>query len=601
MESAPKKRKGRKKTLLRRIGGKLTGQIKNKQVRKVLNNGINKLDRHPAVKGAIATVLAAGLLQGAGAVIDTEYQVVQVTDPTAVVGEVEYGIVPAYWENHTKKSLFQNVNLIDGYGNETKVPYSNVSVISSAFSNRQLKTYDVFYKLSQDAQISRKSKSHNTITNLKAGTVVIGKKSADEDGYVEVCTDNGQVGLIQFSKMEEIMKVPERQPVMTGSGEYKAYNGEVLGIDVNTSGVNLTQLEEILAGTRKRDHVGAIKDTTVNYVYIKMGGYYHDISAHTPLWAEGNEYNSYMGKVVDIIDLCKKYDKQYGFYFYSTAITKEEGKEEAATLNKMISYLKSHGVEAPALPLAIDVECQNNDRQRKIIGNADKVAEASKARSIIFNEVKRENGNYIPNMTIYTNQNATGIASGAEKIIDLDVFADNIDGLKEIPVWWVSSLGSDSSARSGDKVAAKVTPEGKRFKIFGKQILLDKSVQGSFLVDYDIIYEKYYKEFIGKDKASNIVEETTPTQMSSTKSPLNTTMIGYRPTGKTPLYSIGSGRSLGYIDEQTQLIGRMVPDKYGFVSVVTRDGRKGKVKLSNLEAVARNQEQSVQDQDIEDI
>ena len=606
-----KKRYNAKKKEVKRNIRKKINSIKGKpKLKKTLHmamNGVDYVDKHKMLKGAIAALLALTAVHIAGDKINPKYQVAYINNGTAVVDKDDHGLVRASGEDRTRRSIFDNVTVTAESGDKDSLPYNDITVISNAFSKFELANYDVVYRLKDDQPLLNKTEKGKIITNLPIRATVIGKRAA-KDGYIKIHTDNGLTGYVPESSVKKIMDIPEQQSMSTSTStststsyKYKAFDGKVLGLDVNPSGVNFNQLEEMLAGTRKKDSFGSFKDTEVNYVYIKMGGYNHRYSDHRVLWAEGEELDFYMGKVFRIIDLCKKYNKAYGMYFYSTAITEKEGKEEAVTLNKMIQYLKDHGVEAPALPLAIDAEQDDRgyDRQNQVLYNSEKIAEASKARAIIYNSVRKENGDYIKNVAIYTDQNTTGVVGNSKrKVFDLEEFAKNIE-TKEIPIWWVSA--AESAAKSGQRVSAMELPDGKKYKVFCEQIITDTKVNESFLVDYDKIDEKYYKDFIDKDRQNKAFTGVIAPQVSSTKSPLNTTMIGYMPRHRTTLYGIGSGKSLGYIDEGTQLIGKVVPDKKGFVHVVTRDGRNGKVRLSNLTAINNRQPELNSEEDREEI
>ncbi len=556
------------------------------------------LKKHPEAKGAVkalGVLLSALAVYNAGAeIINPEYQIAEVQNQTAVTEEGEYGFIDARTENEPERTLGGNVRFGKENGDIVKVPYANISVLSNAFSKREIEKYPIVYKLTQDAELKKQNKRESVVTYLKAGTVVIGQKIEDGE-YVEVRTDNGLTGKVLVNSLEKIFEAPEKEEekksntTHRGDG-YRAVNGEVIGIDVNTSAVNLDDFEKMLTGDIKYDRVGQIKDTKPNYVYIKIGGYYAEYSEHTALWNE-NEYEKYMSRIVEMIRLCQKHNVEYGFYFYSTAITEQEALAEADLINRKMEFFKGHGIEPPALPLAIDIETKKPgayDRQKALIGHPDEIEKSSKARAKTFDEVLKKNGDYI-SLAIYTNQNVTGArGNNNEKIIDMETLADNIKDMDTLPIWWVAQLTVESADNSGKAVQGSKTPKGKELHIYGKQITQDTVVPNcEFLVDYSIIYEDDYLEIL--DNAKGKKKTATIGDMSLDNSTPDTEMIAYIPKHRTKLYGIGKGKDKGYVDESTQLLGRSMPDSEGKIIVVTRDGRKGRIDLSNLEKLDRSE------------
>ena len=600
---------------LKSIKNKINIQNAKKGAKKVFTNGKDFLNRHPAVKGALIALASLALVNGAEKIQNPRYQVAQAQNPTANVEEGEYGLIGANGENRPKKGIDAKVKFRQEDGSSARVPYIDVIVLSDSFTEKELEKCDIVYRLKDDADLRDKNKIDKIKAKLKAGTIVIGNALNVDIGYTNVHTDNGMTGKISNDLLEEIMELPkienkekdqEKDNENDGKSEvhenddYYAVNGEVLGIDVNTSAVNLNQFEEMLAGTRKKERVGEITNTKINHVYIKIGGYYAEYEKHTPLWdKKTGEYDKYMNKVVDMVKLCQKYNVEYGFYFYSTAINETEAHDEAKRINEKLEYFKEKGINPPTLPLAIDIETKavgHYDRQKVLAGNAKKIEESSKARAITFNEVLKENGDYV-SVGLYTNQNVTGaVGSEKEKIIDLETLADNISEMKTIPIWWVASLEADSAAKSCDSINNTITPKGKKLHVFCKQIEHDTRVKGSFLVDYSIIYEDDYIELLNSNSKNR--KNKSAEQLSSTKSQTKTTMLdiqpkgktnttirGLRPICKTKLYDYTGSHCIGEVDETTQIIGIGLPDKYGRINVVTRDGRKGKVSIDYLESV----------------
>ena len=528
-----KKRKVEAKKNIRKKINSIHGKPKLKKTLNKVMNGVDYIDKHASLKGAIAAALAVGTVMLVDDIANPKYQVSYVNEGTAVVEKGGHVLTRANGEDYTRKDLFGKVSVKEENGEKSKIPYADITVLSNSFSKNELDKYEVVYRLTGDQPLRKKNNIGKVITNLPKGTTVIGKSSSMDGTYTIVHTDNGLTGCVLSDHLKQIMTIPKKEEKRTpkkktsestiGKSGYVVVNGEVLGIDVNTSAVNLTQFEEILSGARKHSPIGSISNTKVNHVYIKIGGFGY--KSHNPVW-NSNDYNIYMDKIVKMIDICKKYDVPYGFYFYSTAVDKQDAIKEADLINKKMDYFRERGVESPILPLALNVELNDSsDKQRSIYrglsGKAreDSIAKASIARAEIFNRVLAEHGDYI-SMSLYTNQAVTTDHDNS-KVLDLSVLADHIDGMETLPIWWVSQLGANITDISGQKIDGITTPKGKKIHIYGKQIAHDTPVEGSFLVDYSIIYEDDFKSFLRESGVTDIDKPNEGTDTDGSELSIN--------------------------------------------------------------------------------
>ena len=512
-----------------------------RKIRRRMKKHIEEIQQNPKLyvksklSGGLAAILMVGLGMGVLDMTTEKYQVVEFPPPYTETGEMQTGLAYAKWssENEFKKNVFtQNVTVIDADGNEYRIKAAQLSALSDAFSKKELEEYQQIYQVIIKSELTNKM-GNKVKATLPAGSYVAGKSEPDSEDMISVITDDGRKGKIVASNLEKIISRPDQGPLQpteqegiqakplsnitgnqiefTGStyaNDFTVINGEVMGIDVNTSGVKMDVLRELLDGSRKLNTVGNITNTQINYIIIKMGGFYWETEDHRNVWGQ-EEYDEYMEKIIDIIDLCKEFHIPYGFYFYSTAINEQEAAEEARDINRKLTFLRERGVDPPAIPLALDVEMgvsnKYTDRQLKA---SDNIEEASIARAQIFNEVLREHGDYT-SMMIYTNQNVT-VQDGC--FLDLSTMLDHITVMDTLPIWWVSQYGVKSAEQSGKEMDGTITPQGKTLKIVGKQIVLDEQVEGSFLVDKDVFSEEYFFELLHKNQVRTLNQEELNTE-----------------------------------------------------------------------------------------
>ena len=117
-------------------------------------------------------------------------------------------------------------------------------------------------------------------------------------------------------------------------------------------------------------------------------------------------------------------------------------------------------------------------------------------------------------------------------------------------------------------------------EIVMKQVALDVAPG----IDMNIANEEWIKPYLNKFakwKSSHAPQE------ASKKNNDNTLNSAYLTAFNTPLYSFTGKHVKCILDKGVQLLGKGVPDNNGYVSVVTRDGKSGKVDISRLTKAVR--------------
>ena len=201
-----------------------------------------------------------------------------------------------------------------------------------------------------------------------------------------------------------------------------------LMIDVS-SGVTEEEFESYL-----RD---GINGENVEAVYLKLGNsrygldaFYEDENGDVQfaertfvLDEEGNEVLTFK----PYLDLCNKYGKDVGMYYYSTCINDKEAIKEAERIKEL--YTKGGCDINCSLPFAVDVEVSDdNDRQSTVSPE-----ELSKSKATLVKELKN-NGVIGEDYFLYSNL-STSCNNYDTKLIDSIVENDLKDGAPNRLSW----------------------------------------------------------------------------------------------------------------------------------------------------------------------
>ena len=265
--------------------------------------------------------------------------------------------------------------------------------------------------------------------------------------------------------------------------------GTTSGIDVSSA--NPKELEKIIkngipntVSTRDYQDVNISKRSgDVNFVYIKLGA------------------SGYGSGKLDIIENYDGYIEQikvleenripYGFYYYSTAITKAEAKEEARHIKKVIKELKGkYNLKHDLLDVVVDFEIANEeDRHYDEPRN-----QVSEAKAHLIN-LLMEDGSGV---TIYIAPRAYS-SRLAERIIDMKVFREALKEPDKVTIWLCSSV--NAKGKDSSKLATyekELTDMG--FRIIARQFITDvTSMPGK--CDLNVMDPQYLQQ---KIKESNL-------------------------------------------------------------------------------------------------
>ena len=178
-----------------------------------------------------------------------------------------------------------------------------------------------------------------------------------------------------------------------------------MGIDISALGISdSNSLRELLIASG-----GAIestideKDTSdiegkINFVYIRLGA-----SGYGTNFSQIADEN-----LEEFVAICEEYGVPYGFYYYSTAITKEESELEAEYIKKLIESLGN--LKFNELPIALDYEISNNevaDRQYDLTLTEVKaylayLVEKEYGKTIVYGNIESLYSNPIVNLETYS-------------------------------------------------------------------------------------------------------------------------------------------------------------------------------------------------------
>lgn len=248
------------------------------------------------------------------------------------------------------------------------------------------------------------------------------------------------------------------------------------GIDVSgTSGKQLKKLLErgVPNKVTTKDYTSGIDISNrageINFVYIKLGASGYGKGKLNII----ESYDNY----IEQIKVCEEKGIPYGFYYYSTAITKDEADQEVQHIKKVIDELKSkYGLKYNILPLALDIETQpKNERQFDA-----SIEQVSKAKSHWINKAQKLG--ISQKINVYISKRAFYPESG-ERIIDIEVFKNALNNPEKVAIWLGSSLTSKGKdPKNLDKYIEYLNKYG--FEVVARQILLD--VDGGYDINiYD--------------------------------------------------------------------------------------------------------------------
>ena len=202
--------------------------------------------------------------------------------------------------------------------------------------------------------------------------------------------------------------------IMEGTSTSKS--GKVIGIDVSEN-MPADQLKELLQSkdgipSNLYDVDGNLYNASnysgkVNYVMIKIGARgYGD---------EGNLIDNGI-RYAEQAAVCEELGVPYGFYYYSTALTKEEAAEEIAEVAKNLGKLES--TKYNVLPFALDIEQCDGSRLcgkdvTDIAAYWANEAEATTGKVMLYSggrDVSRTSSERIINLTEFNKQLNSGPA-----------------------------------------------------------------------------------------------------------------------------------------------------------------------------------------------
>lgn len=253
--------------------------------------------------------------------------------------------------------------------------------------------------------------------------------------------------------------------------------GTAPGIDVSgTSGKQLKKLLErgVPNKVTTKDYTSGIDISNrageINFVYIKLGASGYGKGKLNII----KSYDNY----IEQIKVCEEKGIPYGFYYYSTAITKDEADQEVQHIKKVIDELKSkYGLKYNILPLALDIETKPKNKERQFDASIEQV---SKAKAHWINKAQKLG--ISQKINVYISKRAFYPESG-ERIIDIEVFKNALNNPEKVSIWLGSSMTSKGKdPKNLDKYIEYLNKYG--FEVVARQIVLD--VDGGYDINiYD--------------------------------------------------------------------------------------------------------------------
>lgn len=331
-----------------------------------------------------------------------------------------------------------------------------------------------------------KSEKIATIENgseIKISEAEIGEiQEVDKKYWIKVTLPDDTIGYIdyEFLKDEKI----EKEKVFSSEAVEKSMankklsaGGKVVGIDI--SGMKPQELDKLLASKEKQitEDVSESKCGTdelagnINFVYIKVGS-----SGYRKFNQNLNENYIEQAKV------CEEHKIPYGFYFYSTAITKDEAVTEAEFIDKALADKRISNSKYNLLPFAIDVELTDeNDRQHG--------ENLTNVKKYLKNSIEPQLGKSI----LYGNGTTLAPTSG-EKIIDLDrYYEDSLEGDKLV---WLAAPKTNGKFSNKTQQYINSIISISKMKIPMIQAVLDCELEKYGMVDINMMDPKSFDMLI---------------------------------------------------------------------------------------------------------
>lgn len=267
--------------------------------------------------------------------------------------------------------------------------------------------------------------------------------------------------------------------------------GTASGIDVSgASGKQLAKMIEngipnrINTEIYDEDKVNISKRSgDINFVYIKLGASGYGSGKLNII----ENYDQY----IEQIQVCEEKGLPYGFYYYSTAITKAEAEEEARHIKKVIKELKGkYNLKHNLLDVVVDFEsADEEDRHHDEPRN-----QVSEAKAHLINMLMEDGSG----VTIYIAPRAYS-SRLAERIIDMKVLREALKEPDKVTIWLCSSV--NAKGKDSSKLATyekELTDMG--FRIIARQFITDvTSMDGK--CDLNVMDPQYLQQ---KIKESNL-------------------------------------------------------------------------------------------------
>ena len=289
-----------------------------------------------------------------------------------------------------------------------------------------------------------------------------------------------------FSKDKDIHN-KDNEPTI----KYVVEKGEVFGIDV--SGICEKQLRKLLTGEVEiPNKIPATRSGNVdiseythkkpNFVYIKLGASKMFSTEISP--SVSPDYQA-------LASVCEELGVPYGFYYYSTCITKEEAKKEADLIKENLAKLTEQKYNL--LPFAIDVEVfifKDLPAKHKPKADSKKdrqynrpMKEVTSSKAELANLLEPTTGK----TTLYTNRNATD-DEWASRFIDIKQYQQEIR-TGESHIWFVAPKGDKRHEQSMQKFIQYVK---------ARQIVLDAKTDNTKrnLIDINVIDADAFKSYL---------------------------------------------------------------------------------------------------------
>lgn len=430
-------------------------------------------------------------------------------DDDNIILEIPNGATVYAVTNHVEENEdieWRNVKYIEP---ETNIP------LFGWVSNDFLEEYDEISKIVNTDSIGgitlklRETPGGEIVDRIANGSKIniqfediINMEIDGNDRYVHVTLDNGDTGYVAYDYLEDQENAIE-QKKPTEESKNKAlsnYNssikGQVVGIDVS-EGITAGQLEEMLKSNDMistkitSDYHKQYVDTSeiagkVNYVYIKIGA--------SGYGEEGNIVEQYNTRLYrEQARICEEYGVPYGFYYYSTCVTEEEAKREAAYINEAINLLDDR--EYNLLPFAIDFEWNKDKNTGTVMDRQYKYDDLTEEKALLSKLVSEKQGNVV----LYTSGYL--ISDNSElKQLDLNKY-NRIVGDKFVGLWLPSMIYGQVGEYGEFSVEDReyLMPIMKSLgKSYFEQIILDTktNVPGGSKIDINLIDEDVYKKLI---------------------------------------------------------------------------------------------------------